>query len=287
MVLKSKQFLCLFLTTMFTFSIPLSVFAQQTYDHTEIAPTETGFIKSDGVDIEYAVYGSPSSEPMLLLSPNNGDMHAFDTSLVPELSKKFYVITFSTRGTGKTAHGPVKLTFERDSEDIINILDFLKINSVNVYGFSDGGNLGLVFTLLYPERVRRLAIKGANINTSGTKLFSQLGYDSKYVLLSIEYYFNHDEDTLRRRDITGKMVGQPTLKFSDLNNITCPTLNIYGEHDMFYRWHSQMITKSIPGATELMIKGSGHSISIEDTDKILLPALFEFYGDGTVITKTA
>jgi len=80
-----------------------------------------------------------------------------------------------------------------------------------------------------------------------------------------------------KRDIQGMMVGQPNLNFKDLKNINVPTLNIFGQGDMMYRSHSKKITKSIPGAEELMVKGGGHSSCFDYTHEILLPRILEFY----------
>lgn len=278
--MKIKKFVCIIACVLIAFSLCVNICAAQ-YDHETPEPALTGFaLSDDGTPIEYAVYGSLDAEPIVLMSPNNGSMHAFDWDLVPELAKRFTVITFSTRGTGGTPLSDKKLTFEQDCVDLDAVLDELNVESFNVYGFSDGGNLGLVYTLKNPDRVRRLAIKGANLNTRGVKLITQLKTDWRFIRLSIDYFFTKDPVSLRRRNITGKMVGQPNMKYKDLEKITCPVLNIYGEHDISYRSHSKKITKSINGAEELMIKGGSHTCSEREVNEVLLPAVLEFFGDG-------
>ena len=39
---------------------------------------EYGFVDAGDAKIEYGIYGKPDGEPLLLLSPNGGDMHCFD-----------------------------------------------------------------------------------------------------------------------------------------------------------------------------------------------------------------
>ena len=72
------------------------------------------------------------------------------------------------------------------------------------------------------------------------------------------------------------MVGQPNLTYRDLEKISVPVFNIYGEHDMIRRVHSKLITKH-SGARELMVKGGGHSSYFNYTDSILLPNILDFY----------
>ncbi|MBQ3044754.1 MAG: alpha/beta hydrolase [Clostridia bacterium] len=239
---------------------------------------EYGFVDCNGADIEYGIYGSRDAEPLLLLPPNGGDMHSFDGSILPEMSKHFMVITVSPRGTGNSDWIEGTMNFEIMSDDLAVILDYLNIDKTNIFGFSDGGNLGVVFTLAHQDRVKSLAIMGSNINTWGTNTFDQIQITYQYIVLCVEAWLFGDEETKIRRDIKGMMVGQPSLTFEDISAIKVPVFNIYGEHDMIQRWHSKKITKSIEGARELMIVGGGHSSCFDFTDTIINPALLEFYG---------
>lgn len=240
--------------------------------------TQYGFVENDGVKIEYGIYGDLNAEPLLLLPPNGGDMHCFDGSILPEMSKHFKVITVSPRYTGNSDMGDDGLTFEIMSEDLIVLLDYLNVEKTKIFGFSDGGNLGMVFTVAHPERVESLVIMGSNINPLGTKTFDQIGIIWKYLGLAIKAGFTGDAEDIRRRDIQGLMVYQPNLTFEDLQTIQVPVLNIYGEHDMIKRIHLKRITKNIPNAQEIMIVGGGHGSCFDYTDTIINPALLEFYG---------
>ncbi len=239
---------------------------------------EYGFVNCNGADIEYGIYGSKDAEPLLLLPPNGGDMHSFDDSILPEMAEHFKVITVSPRGTGNSDWIEGTMNFETMSDDLAIVLDYLGVEKTNIFGFSDGGNLGFVFTLAYPEKVKSLVVMGSNINTWGTNTFDQIQITYQYIVLCIEAWLKGDEETKIRRDIKGMMVGQPSLTFEDISAINVPVFNIYGEHDMIQRWHSKKITKSISGAKELMIIGGGHSTCFEYTDSIINPALLDFYG---------
>lgn len=270
---------CLKITAFFlVFSFVLGTvsFAQSDNSMPELA--EYGFVDCGDIKMEYGIYGSSEGEPLLLLPPNGGDMHCFDGSILPKMSKHFRVITVSPRGTGNSGWKDGTMNFETMAEDLVKLLDYLKIEKTDIFGFSDGGNLGVVFTLAHQERVKSLVIMGSNINTFGTNTFDQIQITYQYIVLCVEAWIKGDEETKIRRDIKGMMVGQPSLTFKDISAIKVPVLNIYGEHDMIQRWHSKMITKSIEGAQELMIIGGGHSTCFDYTDTIINPALLEFYG---------
>ena len=239
---------------------------------------EYGFVDCGDVKVEYGIYGDMNAEALLLLPPNGGDMHCFDDSILPEMSKHFKVITVSPRGTGNSGWKDGTMNFETMAEDLVKLLDYLDIEKTHIFGFSDGGNLGFVFTLAHQDRVKSLVVMGSNINTLGTNTFDQIQITYQYIVLCVEALIKGDEETKIRRDIKGMMVGQPSLTFKDISAIKVPVLNIYGEHDMIQRWHSKMITRSIEGAEELMIVGGGHSTCFEYTDTVINPALLDFYG---------
>lgn len=240
---------------------------------------EYGFAHVNGIDMEYAVYGAKNEQVMLLLPCNGNDMHNFDGTVLPYLAQSYKVITVSPRGCGKSGRGEGKLTFEVEAQDINAMLEQMNIDSVYIFGFSDGANLGLVFTLAYPEKVEKLAIMGANINPFGTKLTNQIGIVFDYIVFRIKYFFTKDPAVALEGDIEGMMVDQPTMKFIDLEKIGIPVLNIFGQSDMMRRTHSKRITKHIPDCRELMVRGGGHSSCFDYTDDVIAPALLDFFAD--------
>ena len=276
-----KKVLCIILSMCFIFSV-FSVAgigsAAETYKTEMPEQKEHGFITArDGAKIEYAIYGNLNAEPLVMLPCNGNDMHNFDGTLLPEMAEHFKVITVSPRGTGQSERGEGELTFDVESDDLLCLLDELGIEKTHLFGFSDGGNLAIVFTVQHGDRVLSLIPMGANINDRGTKFTNQIGIVFEYWILCIQAKFSDDPAIALKRDIQGMMVGQPNLEFKDLKKINVPTLNIYGQSDMMYRTHSKKITKSIPGAKELMVKGGGHSSCFDYTHEILLPEILSFY----------
>lgn len=277
--MKFIKFTALLISGVIAVSVPgIAAVAAQTNEPSSPVMLEYGLADCNDVNIEYGIYGQPDGKPLMLLSPNGGDMHAFDGSILPEMSRHYRVITVSVRGTGKSDRGEGKLTFDVMSDDLYALLQYLNIEQTYIFGFSDGGNLGVVFTLAHPECVSKLAIMGANINTLGTNTNDQISIIFEFIWLSILAKITGNPETIRKRDICGMMVGQPSLTYDDISVIDIPVLNIYGEHDMIKRSHSEGITRAIPGAKGLMIVGGGHSTCFEQTDTVINPALLEFFG---------
>lgn len=89
-------------------------------------------------------------------------------SQIPALSKHYKVIAVDTRGHGKSTADTTKLTYELYADDTYKLLNELKLDSVNVLGWSDGGNTGLILAMQHPEKVKKLAIMGANLYNDNT-----------------------------------------------------------------------------------------------------------------------
>lgn len=239
---------------------------------------EYGFIEANGIEVEYGIYGIENKQPLLLLPCNGADMHGFDGNILPEMAKHYKVICVSPRGTGKSGRGEGRLTFEIMADDIKVVLDKLGIGKTYIFGFSDGGNLGLVFTTRYPEYVEKLGIMGSNINMFGTNPWDEIEIIFTYISLCIKAAKTGDPAVALERDIEGMMVCQPRLTFRDISKINIPVFNIFGENDMIMRMHSKLITWSIPDCRELMIVGGGHSTCFKQTDTVINPALLDFFG---------
>ena len=56
----------------------------------------------------------------------------------------------------------------------------MQIKSAHILGFSDGGNIALVFALKYPQRVRKLILNAANLYPTGVKASCMLPIMLKY-----------------------------------------------------------------------------------------------------------
>lgn len=273
-ILKPLSLILSAVLLLVSFAVPVSADSEQE----ELIADEYGFVDVGTASIEYGVYNSECEQALVLLPGNGADMHGLDGTILKAMAPYYKVICISPRGTGNTGLGTDKLTFELESEDLAKVLDYLEIDKAYIYGFSDGGNLALVFTLMYPQKVEKLCVESPNINIFGTKTFTQLQIMYQYLVLCIELKIKNDPETARRKAVKGMMAYQPTLKFKDLNNITVPVLHIYAEHDMMFRLHSKRITSSIPNCEELMIMGMGHSQALQTTPTIIGPALLDFYG---------
>lgn len=84
----------------------------------------------------------------------NGESSDYFSHQTEHFSKKYRVIAVDTRGHGKSPRGDAPFTLAQFVEDLKQLLDHLKLKKIILLGFSDGGNIAMMFTLKYPQYVK-------------------------------------------------------------------------------------------------------------------------------------
>lgn len=108
------------------------------------------------IDIGYKILGK--GEPILLFNGASDNMDAWDPSFLRSLSSNHTVIVFDTRGIGNTTTGSKAYSMEQLANNTAGLLDALKIQKTDVFGYSLGGETAQQFTISYPEKVNRLIL---------------------------------------------------------------------------------------------------------------------------------
>src|ERR687890_69456 len=86
------------------------------------------------IEIAYKTFGKGA--PILLVSGAGGDMNGWDPSTLKVLSSNHTVIVFDNRGVGNTTTGSKPFSIQQFANDTVGLLDALKIQKVDVLGYS-------------------------------------------------------------------------------------------------------------------------------------------------------
>jgi pimeloyl-ACP methyl ester carboxylesterase len=204
-------------------------------------------------------YGS--GQPLLIIHGNGGSIDNFIYQ-IPYFSKKYKVIIADSRAHGRSADPGDSLTYEMMADDYAALLDAMKIDSAFVIGWSDGGINGLLLAMRHPEKVKKLAVTGANL-VADTTAVPQLIWDM--VVPSFKALKAKTDRTARENSsfkLLRLLVEQPNIAPASLKSVLCPTLVIGGDHDVIKEEHTMLIYKNIPRAYLWILPASGHSTPI-------------------------
>ena len=172
------------------------------------------------MDIRHFYVEQGEGEALILLH-GNGENGTYFENQISYFSGFYRVIALDTRGHGKTPRGEAPFTIRQFAEDLKDFLDEKKIERANILGFSDGGNIALIFAMRYPERVQKLILNGANLDAKGVKPSVQIPIVFGYKAAS--FFAKKDPKAKKNMEMLGLMVHDPNIREEELGRITVPT----------------------------------------------------------------
>jgi pimeloyl-ACP methyl ester carboxylesterase len=141
------------------------MFAASRSNGQQLKPSNSGYAPVNGIKVYYEVYGE--GRPLVLL---HGAFMTIDLNwgqLIPELSKTRKVIAIELQGHGHTPYSDRKLSHATLASDVEGVMDYLKIDSADVAGYSFGGSVAYQFAIQSPKRLRKLVIISSTYKSSG------------------------------------------------------------------------------------------------------------------------
>ena len=212
---------------------------------------QRGMIKSGSADIYYELHGD-SGEYLVLLHGNGESMRRMQKQ-IDYFAKKYRVLAIDSRGHGESGFGKGALSLSTMALDVENIADALKIDRVNVLGFSDGANIAMLLAAKRPELVNKLILVSGNLNPRGMKL-------DAFIAVNVAYYAarfagKFDKKFSLDKEFYFLMAKEPDITKAMLSRITAKTLVIAGDKDMIKPEHTRLIADSIKNAELCILQG--------------------------------
>ena len=232
----------------------------------------------NGMDITLNVMERGSGKPLVLLH-GNGESLEYFKSQIRYFSHSYRVIAVDTRGHGGSERGSAPFTLKQFAKDLKALLDTMGIRKISLLGFSDGGNIALIFALKYPDSVERLILNGANLNPFGMKASALIPIAFEYAAAVVKASGGSDalrhmtggedrkisaqkREAVRKKELFGLMIREPWIRPKHLQEISCPTLVIAGTKDMIRTSHTRLIAKRIRSTRLVLLRGD-HFIAAE------------------------
>jgi 3-oxoadipate enol-lactonase len=254
----------------------------------------------DNVRLHYEEAGS--GMPILFVHEFAGDHRAWEPQL-RYFSRRYRCIAYAARGytPSDVPPTPASYGYEKFRDDVIAMLDHLRIQKAHVVGLSMGGYAALNVGITYPQRALSLTLAGTGTGSerafqeefrraaeATAKEYDTLGAagvaksygvgparipfavkDPRGFAEFYDQFASHDAkgaaNTLR-----GYQIGRPSVYDfeADIRKITLPTLIICGDEDDPCIEPSIFLKKHIAASGLAMFPKSGHTVNIEE------PALF-------------
>lgn len=249
--------------------------------------SETGTAAVNGTTIYYEVAGE--GFPLVLIHGGAVDSRAFDDQFT-EFAKHFRTVRYDLRGTGKSGDRDKPFS---NTDDLLGLLQHLKIDSAYMLGISRGGGFAYDFALEHPDRVKALVLVSSNLS-AGVPAYEQMferateagkasGAEAAAKVWAYDPFQGPQREEARPKVLAiikdniarfryfdgyepVKQLSASDIPRGDrLAEIHVPTLVIAGAHDNidarnnYKRW-----ADGIPGAKMKIFPNSGHLVNIDE-----------------------
>ena len=204
----------------------------------QIKPVKSGYAPVNGIEVYYEVYGE--GKPLILL---HGAFYTIEMNwgqLIPELSKTRKVIAIEFQGHEHSPYSDRKLDIATLARDVEGVMNYLKIDTADVAGYSMGGSVAYQFAVQSPERLSKLVIISSTYKTDGWLPIVSAGFKN----FKPEFFDNtalktgYDAvapDKTKWPTFIKQMIDFAKVPFncgdSNIAKITAPVLIISGDND--------------------------------------------------------
>jgi pimeloyl-ACP methyl ester carboxylesterase len=209
--------------------------------------------------------------PLLLL---HGGMNTIETSfagLRKALAPGRRIVAIEQQGHGRTGDADRPLRYERMVEDSAAVLAAFGLSGVDVFGWSDGGIVGLGLAARHPRLVRRLAVCGADHRADAdspetSELFQSLDADGSDLAPFREAYQRvapRPGDWSRLVEKCKEMwQGFEGWPEAEMRGIAAPLLVMAGDRDTLPLEHAIELFRMVPYGRLAVLPGSDHLVPL-------------------------
>ena len=120
-----------------------------------------------------------AGEPLLLV-PGLGGVGASFFKQIPELSRHYRVIVHDHRGCGQSDRPVMAYSVEQMTQDVLRLMDKLKIERAHLLGHSTGGAIGQIIAIEQPKRLKKLVLSSTWTHCDG--FFTRI-FEARHALL--------------------------------------------------------------------------------------------------------
>ena len=237
--------------------------------------------RSQRHQIHYAIYGRGT--PVILIHGGLANADYWGNQ-VTALAPHHTVVVMDSRGHGRSTRDSRPYGYDLMADDVVALMDVLKLPKADIVGWSDGGIIGLDLAMHHPDRVGRIFAFAANTTTTGVKDGVEKNPTfAAYIARAGREYAAYSATPRQYGafvDQISKMwADQPNWTDAQLGAIKTPVLVVDGDHDeAIKREHTEHIAAVIPGAGLLILPNVSHFAFLQDP-RMFNDAILHFLGD--------
>lgn len=262
--------------------------------------------------LHFTTYLLSESSPWVTFIHGAGGSSSIWFRQIKDFKKSFNVLLVDLRGHGRSKkidyENLKRYTFDKIGDDVMEVLDYLKIKQTHFVGISLGTIIIREITERFPERTIRMVLGGAVMKLNvrgqilmrlGALLQSVVPYLLLYKLLAFvimprkkhkesrNLFINEAKKLYQRefkRWFTLVSEVNPLLNLFRIKDCGVPTLYIMGEEDYMFLPSIKQLVKNHVSSQLYVIPMCGHVVNVEKPDAFNRQAI-HFLQDNSLVIK--
>lgn len=224
----------------------------------------------NGVQLYYETYGAGA--PVLVLHGGTAFLETMHYQ-IEALASDHLVIAPDSRGHGRSTDGPGPLHYHQMAEDMLALMDRLRVAKADIVGWSDGGIIALDLAIHHPERVGRIVTMGSNFDLTGLGTVGPAAPADSPSVARLRNAYQQMSSTPDHwpafyAKVQAMWRSEPNFTRPELGSIRSPVLVMAGESDSIPREHTDALASAIPGAQKVIIPKAGHFAPLTHPDTV-------------------
>jgi pimeloyl-ACP methyl ester carboxylesterase len=198
------------------------------------------YAEVNGINLYYETHGT--GRPLILLHGGLGSGEMFGP-ILPMLTERHQVITVDLQGHGRTADIDRPIDVRLMADDIAALIDHLGLEKPDLVGYSLGGGVAFFTASKYPEKVTKLVMTSAHINSDAMPAEmraqqAQVNYGAVEFMKDTPMYQNYQRVAPRPEDfgLLLDKIGESMSKdfdFSEeMRGLQVPTMLVCADAEM-------------------------------------------------------
>lgn len=192
--------------------------------------------------------------------------------LAKALASDFEVFTLDFNGHGKRAIDGAIYSIPRFAEDVLNFLNGQSFASIQVFGYSMGGYVGMYLARHFPERIQKLMTLGTKWHWDSAtaqkegQMLNPAKIKEKVPGFAVALAQRHGDNTWesvlnKTATMLIEMGNHPPLTAADFPEIEQPVRITLGDHDQMVSLDETIGTyKALPNAQLAILANTPHPI---------------------------
>lgn len=248
------------------------------------------FVQVNGVSLHHQIIGGPGNKPVIVFINSLGTDFRIWRDVIVRLAGSYPLLTYDKRGHGLSDVGQAPYSIEHHVDDVIGLLEHLKVSDAVVCGLSVGGLIAQGLYVRRPDLVKALIlcdtahkIGTADMWAARIAAIDESGLDGIVDGVMERWFtpafresdpsFPGYRNMMLRQPVEGYTGTCAAIRDADYTaaagNIAVPTLCVVGDQDGATPPELVLsLAKLVPRARYEVIKDAGHIPCVEQPDML-------------------